>query len=114
MEVSKDLEEKIARLQMLEQNIQAFASQRQNFQLQASEIDNALKELEQTKEKPFKVVGHLMIASDINDLKKDLISKKEVIELRVKSLEKQETKLREKAEELQKDVVGAIQEKGGK
>jgi prefoldin beta subunit len=114
MEVPVELEEKIARLQMLEQNIQAFSSQRQSFQLQMGEIDNALKELDGAKEKPFKVIGNLMIATETADLKKELSSQKEVMELRVKNLEKQESKLKEKAEELQKEVMSAIQQKGGK
>ena len=114
MDVPVELEEKIARLQMLEQNIQAFSSQRQSFQLQMGEIDNALKELENVKEKPFKIVGNLMIATDAQELKKELSSQKEVVELRVKNLEKQETKLKEKAEELQKEVMTVIQQKGGK
>ena len=113
MELSQELEEKIARLQMMEQHLQTFSAQRQNFQLQMGEIDNALQELERSKEKAFKIVGNLMIASDASELKKDLASKKELIELRVKNLEKQEAKLKEKAEELQKEVVAALQQKGG-
>ena len=114
MDISPELEEKIARLQMLEQNIQAFASQRQNFQLQIGEIEHALKELEGTKDKPFKIVGNLMIAADAQELMKDLASQKEIIDLRIKNLEKQESQLREKAESLQNEVVGALQQKGGK
>ncbi len=114
MDVSPELEEKIARLQMLEQNVQAFSSQRQQFQIHITEIEHALQELEHTKEKPYKIVGSLMIASDAEELKKELSSQKEMAELRIKSLEKQETQLREKAESLQKEVVGALQQKGGK
>lgn len=114
MDIPKDAEEKIAQLQMLEQNIQAFSSQRQGFQLQLAEIDNALKELENTKEKAFKIIGNLMIESNVDELKKDLKSKKETISLRVKNLEGQEKKLREKAESLQKEVMGVIKEKEGK
>ncbi len=114
MDVPPELEEKIGRLQLLEQNVQAFASQRQQFHLQISEIEHALKELEKSTEKPFKIVGSLMIASDADELKNELTSQKEIIELRIKSLEKQESQLREKAESLQKEVVGALQQKGGK
>ena len=114
MDVSPELEEKIARLQMIEQNIQAFSSQRQSFQMQISEIDHALKHIESTKEKPFKIIGNLMIASDAGELKIELMSLKEVVELRIKSLEKQESQLREKADSLQNEVVGELQKKGGK
>lgn len=111
MDISQETQEKIARLQMLEQHIQSFSSQRQNFQLQMSEIDHALKELQHVKEKPFKVVGTIMISSDVEDLKKDLTSRKEVADIRIKNLEKQEHQLKEKAEALQKEVLGSIQQK---
>ena len=114
MDVPPELEEKIARLQMIEQNVQVFSSQRQQFHMQMTEIEHALKELEKAKDKPFRIVGNLMIAAEAGELKKELTSQKEVVELRIKSLEKQESQLREKAESLQKEVVGALQHKGGK
>ena len=64
--------------------------------------------------KEFKIIGNLMIESNVDELKKDLKSKKETISLRVKNLEGQEKKLREKAESLQKEVMGVIKEKEGK
>lgn len=108
------MEEKIARLQLLEQNLQAFTAQRQSFQMQITEIEHALEELKNTKEKPFKIVGSLMIATEKEELQKELSSRKEIIELRIKNLEKQEAQFKEKAEALQKEVVKALQAKGGK
>lgn len=87
--------------------------QRQNFQMQLIEIDSALKELGLTKDKPFKVVANLMVQADKEELKKDLNSKKEIIELRIKNLEKQESKLKERAEDLQKSIMEELQKKGG-
>ncbi len=112
MDVSKETEKDIAQLQVLEQNIQALMMQRQNFQMQLTEVENALKELESTKEKPFKLVGNIMVESTKEDLKKDLSSKKEVLELRIKNYESQEEKIKKKVEELQKSIMGSI-EKGG-
>ena len=40
-----------------------------------------------------------------DDLKNDLNSKKEIVELRVKSLEKQETQIKDKASKLQEEVL---------
>jgi len=112
--VSQEMQENIGRLQMLEQNIQMFSSQRQNFQMQLEEIENALKELQKTKNRPYKIIGNLMVASDAKELVEELTSRKETITLRVQSLEKQEKKLKEKAEELQKTIMNALQqEKGG-
>ena len=46
-----------------------------------------------------------MVLSEKGDLKTDLTSKKEIIELRIKTMEKQENQLREKATKLQDEVM---------
>lgn len=78
--------------------------QKQQFQLQQVEIESALKELEKVDE-AYKIVGNIMVLSKKDDLKKDLDSKKDVMELRVKTMEKQEDQLREKASKLQNELL---------
>ena len=78
--------------------------QKQQFQLQQVEIESALKELEKVNE-AYKIVGNIMVLSEKNGLKTDLTSKKEIIELRIKTMEKQENQLREKATKLQDEVM---------
>lgn len=108
MKIPKETEQKIAQLQLLEQNLQNFLIQKQAFQTKLIEIENALKELEKTKNTTYKIVGTIMVASKKEDLKKDLASKKEIIELRIKNLEKQEQKIKEKAKETQAQVMQEI------
>jgi len=110
MKMDKETEQSIAQLQMLEQNMQATIMQKQSFQAQLLEMENALKELEGSKKEVFKIVGSLMIESSKEDLKKDLSNKKELFELRVSNLEKQEKKIKEKAEQLQAAVMKQIKE----
>lgn len=105
MKIPKEAEQKILQLQLLEQNIQALSMQRQTFQSQLFEIDNALEELKESKDKVYRVVGGIMILSNKQSIEKDLKSKKEVLELRIKNLESQEKKVKEKAEEIQKEVL---------
>ena len=103
-EVAKETEKKISQLQIIEQSMQNLSTQRQQFQLQQVEIESALKELENVNE-AYKIVGNIMVLSKKDELKKDLISKKEIVELRVKNLEKQETQIRDKASKLQEEVL---------
>lgn len=103
-DVSKETEKKINQLQILEQSMQNLSMQKQQFQLQQVEIESALKELENVNE-AYKIVGNIMVLSKKTDLKADLNSKKEIIELRIKSMEKQENQLREKASGLQSEVL---------
>ena len=100
----KDAEKKLGQLQLLEQSMQNLLMQKQQFQLQQVEIESALKELEKTKE-AYKIVGNIMVLSKKEDLDAELSSKKEVIELRIKTMEKQEDQLREKASKLQSEVL---------
>ena len=77
--VQKEVEEKIEQLQLFEQNIQALLMQRQTFQSQLLEIENSLEELSKAKDKPYKIIGPIMVLSDKEELRKELMSKKEVL-----------------------------------
>ena len=96
---------KIAQLQMLEQNMQHLLQQKQVFQTQQVEINNALEEVTKSEKDVYKVLGTVMVKSKKENILKDLNSKKEVIELRLKSLEKQEKQLKEKSKDLQKETI---------
>ena len=100
-------QEKIQQLQLMEQSMQQKKKKKQQFQSQIIELDSALDELKDSKES-YKIVGNIMVKSDSEDLKKDLTSKKEVVELRIKTLEKQEEKMREKSKKMQSEVVDKI------
>ena len=108
-DVSKETEKKISQLQLMEQSMQALMMQKQQFQLQQAEIESALKELENV-EQAYKIVGNIMVLSKRDELKEDLTSKKEIIELRIKNLEKQENQLREKASKLQGEVLKELKQ----
>ena len=107
MEVSKETEQKIGQLQMFEQSLQNFLGQKQQFQVQLVEVESALSELENT-DKAYKIVGNIMVEADKNELKADLQSKKEMLELRIKTMEKQEAQVREKASTLQSEILKKI------
>jgi prefoldin beta subunit len=103
-EMKKDVQEKINKLSMMEHSLQAFLAQKQAFQSQLVELDSALGELKKT-DKAYRIVGNVMVAADKDALATDLAQKKEMMELRIKSLEKQELKMREKTSELQSEVM---------
>lgn len=103
-DISKESERKINQLQMLEQSMQNLLMQKQQFQLQQAEIESALKELENVDE-AYKIVGNIMVLSKKDNLKSDLNSKIEITGLRIKSIEKQEIQLRDKASKLQSEVM---------
>lgn len=106
--LSKETEEKIMQLQLLEQNLQNLLLQKQTFQTQVLEIETALAEIEKVKDSAYKIIGSVMVLTKKDELKKDLFSKKEILELRIKNIEKQEQKIKEKSQEIQKEVAKEI------
>lgn len=102
--MKEDTEKKIGQLQMIEQSLQTFMMQKQQFQSQLVEIESALSEIKNT-DKAYKIVGNIMIDADKEELEKDLKEKKEKVELRIQTLEKQERNLKEKASSTQAEVM---------
>ena len=107
--MDKEAEQKIQQMQLLEQNMQGFLMQKQQFQAQLIEVESALSEIKDS-EKTYKIIGNIMVSSKKEDLEKDLKHKKEMLELRIKNLEKQESAIKEKAQNLQKEVLGSMKE----
>ncbi len=105
--MQKEIEQKIGQLQLFEQSVQNLLMQKQQFQMQLAEIDSALKELDNTKE-AYKIVGNIMVLKRKEELEKDLKEKKEVAQLRIKSMDKQESQIKEKASKLQEEVLKNI------
>lgn len=112
VELNKETEQKIQQLQLLEQNLQNFLMQKQQFQTQMVETDSALNELKDKKE-AYKIIGTIMVKQSKENLEKDLKKKKEMLELRLKNLEKQEERLRDKSKKIQEEVLKDIKDKEG-
>ena len=106
-ELQKETEQKIGQLQMYEQSLQSFLAQKQQFQAQLVETESALEELQNT-DTAYKIVGNIMALANKPELKAELESKKEMVELRIKSIEKQENQVREKTQKLQSEILKKI------
>lgn len=90
---------------MLEQNLQNTLLQKQAFQIEFRETQAALKELDKSGEEVFKIIGQLMIKTDKKQMKEELLNKEKIIDMRIKSFEKQERVLSEKMEDLRSEVL---------
>jgi len=90
---------------MSDQNLSNLLMQKQTFQSRLLENENALKEISETKKQSYRIIGNLLIAIDKEKLKKDLNNEKEIFDLRIKNIEKQENRLKEHAKELQAEIL---------
>ena len=110
-EESKQLQDQIARLQQMRMQLQMIMQQRQQVELRIKETDEALEELQKTDDKSsiYKSVGSILIKTKgKSEITKELKSNKETLELRKKTLEKQEGATKEKLNELQSKVQNAL------
>lgn len=102
-------EEQIRELQLLEQNLQNFLIQKQTFQQQLIETENAISEIKKAKDKVYKIIGATIVESSKKELQIELEERLNLLNLRIKSLEKQETQIKEKAEKTQQEVLKSMQ-----
>jgi len=115
-EVSPQLQDQINRLQQARAQLQMISQQRQQVEIQLKETDEALKEIETVTEKTpiYKSIGALLIKTKgKNEIKKELTTTKESLELRKTTLEKQEGRSRERLTELQSKVESSLKLAGG-
>ena len=111
--MDKEVQEKVVQLQNMETRLNGLVMQRQAFQSQLFEIENALTELKDASES-YKVVGQVMCACDKATLEKDLKGKQKLIETSSANLEKEEIKLKEQFEKLQEEVMKEIENESTK
>ncbi|NIO20183.1 MAG: prefoldin subunit beta [Candidatus Aenigmarchaeota archaeon] len=105
---SKESEQLLAQAQIYQQQIQAILTQKGVFNLEINEIKKALEELEKTKETTaYKISGPILIKSNVKALKKDLKDKLDFLNLKIKNVEKQETMLKGKIDELREKLSEA-------
>ncbi|MFA5857209.1 MAG: prefoldin subunit beta [Candidatus Pacearchaeota archaeon] len=108
MDLDNETKEKIQELQSYEQNLQNLLMQKQTFQIELSESENALSEISKSDEDVYKIVGQVMIKVKKDIIIKELNQKIDLLNLRLKSIEKQESELTKDFEELRKEVLKKI------
>ena len=110
--MDKRTEQAVMELQLLEQNLQNLNMQKQTFQNQLIEVESAQEELKKNPKKAYRIVGSIMVQTPIKGLEKDLNSKKEIIDLRLKNIEKQEKNLNEKLQTIRNQVLEKLNKNG--
>lgn len=110
-DMNKEAEQLLMQYQMQSQQLENVMSQKQALLFQKAEIEAALKETE-TGSELFKIVGPIIVKKSKEELKAELEDKLEELELMVKTVERNEKKLREMAEksrEKLQEMIPALQ-----
>lgn len=101
-----DIQERLARLQQLQNTLQSLVLQKQRIDLERSETERALKTLEGVlpETKVYKSVGAILVEKKKDEIVEELKERKEFLEMRAKVLTKQEGKTRERLTSLQQTL----------
>lgn len=105
-------QEQAAQFQQLEQSLQIILMQKQQMQMQLGEIEHALKELKATTGQPHKMVGGILISVEKKALTIDLESQQDLLIVRLKKMDEQETAITSRAESLKRDILGSLKKEG--
>ena len=108
MDLDKDTQEKVKELQFLEQNLNNLLMQKQAFQIELTETENAMTEMTKAKDDVYKLMGNILIKSDKTKIEEELQKRKDIVSLRMNSIESQESQLTRQAEALKKEVMKRI------
>lgn len=108
MEIDKETQEKIQELQSYEHTLQNLLMQKQAFQFESNETENAIGEVSKSKDEVFKIVGSVMIKTDSEKVLKELKQKLEHLSIRLNSIEKQESELTKRMDSLRDEVMKKI------
>ena len=109
------LQEQIARLQNLQQNLQSIMGQKQHLEMEQLETERALEVLKKAADADavFKSAGPLLIKSTRQNLITELEEKKELSNTRVTVLSKQEVRIKENLKEVEDKIKTMLQGQAG-
>jgi len=100
------VQERLLRLQQLQQTLQNVLVQKQQLELELTELEQALNEVEKLSEDAviYKSIGTLLVKRDKAKVINDLNERKELLNMRISVLGKQEERLRGQVKELQEKI----------
>jgi prefoldin beta subunit len=105
-EISKlppQIQERLLRLQQLQQTLQSVLAQKQQVEIELTEIEQALSELQKMTDDAviYKAIGSLLVKAEKTKITADLNERKELLNTRAIVLGKQEQRLRPQIKDLQ-------------
>jgi len=97
------VQQRLLRLQQLQQTLQAVLTQKQQLELELNEVKQALGELGKLTDKAviYKSIGSLLVKSKRPKVTAELSERKDLLNTRIGVLGKQEERLRSQVKDLQ-------------
>jgi len=106
-----EVQQILVQIEQLRQQYQIVQSQRINLEARYNEVKNALSELEKSQEKSvYKSIGAILVRKNKDEVIKELKEEKELLEVRINAVKKQEQSISDKMRALEnkfKSLMGA-------
>jgi prefoldin beta subunit len=98
-----NVQERLLRLQQLQQTLQSILAQKQQVDMEKSEVDQTIAELQKTADDAviYKAIGSLLVKADKTKINTELVERKELLDTRSTVLARQEERIRSQVKESQ-------------
>lgn len=107
--LDEETQNQIQELQMFEQHFQQLLMQKNAFSMEANETNLIVKETEKSEGDVFRIIGsQVAIKSTKEKIIEEMKKKKELIDARLKTIDKTEKEMSEKIESLREEIMSKI------
>lgn len=98
-----NVQERLLRLQQLQQTLQSILAQKQQVEMEKTEVEQTIAELQKTAEDAiiYKAIGSLLVKAEKPKVTVDLVERKELLDTRSTVLARQEERMRSQIKEAQ-------------
>jgi len=104
------VQNQLVRFQEMQQQYNAVIVRKQQYDIELKDVERALQESTSLADDAiiYKSVGVLLFKTEKAKIVAELTEKKEELELRLKTIEKQEQRLKTSMEELRKNIMSQV------
>jgi prefoldin beta subunit len=98
-----NVQERLLRLQQLQQTLQSILAQKQQVDMEKTEVEQTIAELQKTADDAviYKAVGSLLVKAEKPKVTEELVERKELLDTRTTVLARQEERIRSQVKEAQ-------------
>ncbi len=98
-----NVQERLLRLQQLQQTLQSILAQKQQVEMEKTEVDQTIGELQKTADDAviYKAIGSLLVKAEKTKVNEELAERKSLLDTRSTVMARQEERIRSQVKEAQ-------------
>ena len=110
-----NVQERLLRLQQLQQTLQSILAQKQQVDMEKTEVEQTIAELQKTPDDAvvYKAVGSLLVKAEKPKVTEELVERKELLDTRSTVIARQEERIRSQVKESQTKLQEDLQPVSG-